>query len=64
MSEGMFSGTDAHIFRNVHIWHTRFFMVTFEPVHDKTNKMACAASEDSDLPGHLPSQIRVFACTQ
>ena len=29
--------------------------------HDKTNKMACAPSEDSDQPGHLPSLIRVFA---
>ena len=25
----------------------------FEPAHDKTNKMACAPSEDSDQPGHL-----------
>ena len=32
-----------------------------EPLHDKTNKMACAPSEDSDQPGHLPSLIRVFA---
>ena len=24
-----------------------------EPPHDKTNKMACAPSEDSDQPGHL-----------
>ena len=30
-------------------------------VHDKTNKMACAPSEDSDHPGHPPSLIRVFA---
>ena len=29
--------------------------------HDKTNKMTCALSEDSDQPGHLPSLIRVFA---
>ena len=27
----------------------------FEPPHDKTNKMICASSEDSDQPGHLPS---------
>ena len=27
---------------------------------DKTKKMACAPSEDSDQPGHLPSLIRVF----
>ena len=32
-----------------------------EPPHDKTNKMACAPSEDSDQPGHLPRLIRVFA---
>ena len=34
---------------------------TFEPTHDKTNKMACVPSKDSDQPGHLPSLIRVFA---
>ena len=28
--------------------------------HDKTNKMICVSSEDSDQPGHLPSLIRVF----
>ena len=33
----------------------------FELPHDKTNKMACAPSEDSDQPGHPPSPIRVFA---
>ena len=32
----------------------------YEQPHDKTNKMACAPSEDSDQPGHLPSLIRVF----
>ena len=32
-----------------------------EPPHDKTNKMACASSEDSDQPGCPPSLIRVFA---
>ena len=31
-----------------------------EPPHDKTNKMACAPSNDSDQPGHPPSLIRVF----
>ena len=35
--------------------------LSFEPHRDKTNKMACAPSEDSDQPGHLPSLIRVFA---
>ena len=33
----------------------------FQPFHDKTNKMICAASEDLDQPGHPPSLIRVFA---
>ena len=33
----------------------------FEPRYDKTNKMACAPSEDSDQPGHSPSLIRDFA---
>ena len=28
-----------------------------EPPHDKTNRMACAPSEDSDQPGHPPSLI-------
>ena len=32
-----------------------FFL--FELPHDKTNKMACATSEDLDQPGHLPSLI-------
>ena len=38
-----------------------FFIRSFEPAHDKTYKMACAPSEDSDQPGHLPSLIRDFA---
>ena len=28
--------------------------------NDKTNKMVCAPSEDTDQPGHLPSLIKVF----
>ena len=32
-----------------------------ETAHDKTYKMACAPSEDSDQPGHPPSLIRVLA---
>ena len=35
--------------------------MTFEPPHEKTNKMTFAPSEDSDQPGHPPSLIRVFA---
>ena len=33
---------------------------TFQP-HDKTNKVVCAPSEDSDQPGHPPCLIRIFA---
>ena len=36
-------------------------IASFEPPSDKTNKMACAPSEDSDQPGHPLSLIRVFA---
>ena len=32
-----------------------------EPVNDKTYRMACASSENSDQPGHPPSLIRAFA---
>ena len=32
----------------------------YELRHDKTNKITCAPSEDSDQPGHPPSLIRVF----
>ena len=28
-----------------------------EPHHDKTNKVACAPSRDSDLPRHSPCMI-------
>ena len=41
--------------------HLKIVTGTYEPPHDKTNKMACAPSEDSDQPGHSPSLIRVFA---
>ena len=37
-------------------------MTLDELPHDKTNKMACAPSEDSDQPGHLPSLIRLGGC--
>ena len=37
------------------------FPEKIEPHHDKTKKVACAPSEDSDQPGHPPSLIRVFA---
>ena len=42
-------------------YHNFLWWLVFEPPHDKTNKMACAPSKDSDQPGHPPSLIRVFA---
>ena len=36
--------------------HTLWY-VLYEPHRDKTNKMACVPSEDSDQPGHPPSLI-------
>ena len=45
-----------------HYWSLmKIEAIWFEPPHDKTNKMPCASSKDSDQPGHLPSLIRVFA---
>ena len=38
-----------------------FIALIIEPLHDKTNKMTCAPSKDSDQPGHAPSLIKVFA---
>ena len=37
------------------------FNMKIEPWHDKTIKMICAPSEDSDQPGHPPNLIRVSA---
>ena len=37
---------------------------TNELPRDKTNKLTCAPSEDSDQPGHPPSPIRFFASAQ
>ena len=34
-----------------------YYYSKYEPPRDKTNKMICAPSEDSDQPGHLPSLI-------
>ena len=34
---------------------------SFEPEQDKTNRMTCAPSKESDQPGTLPSLIRVSA---
>ena len=43
------------------VWSPRILESTpFEPPHNKTNKMACAPSEDSGQPWHPPSLIRVF----
>ena len=42
-------------------WKENSDSIGNEQPHDKTNKMACAPSEDSDQPGHPPSLIRVLA---
>ena len=36
-------------------------LMSYELPRGKTNKVACAPSEDSDQPGHPHSLIRVFA---
>ena len=52
---------EAFLMRNHNICFHGKRRETFEPAHDKTYKMACAPSKDSDQPGHLPSLIRLFA---
>ena len=37
---------------------------TFEPPHDKTNKMTCAPNDDSDQRGYLPDQRQDWADAQ
>ena len=52
-----------HVLISDYAWTEIQFMQlvsSFEPPHNKTNKVACAPSEDSDQPGHPPSLIRVF----
>ena len=39
---------------------TTHYQNKIEPPHDKTSKMICAPSEDSDQPGHLSSLTWVF----
>ena len=38
------------------------FVTPYEPPHDKTNKMACAPSEDSDQPRHLAQSHQSLHC--
>ena len=45
----MFSNV-AKIFGRVRVGT---FVYKYEPPHDKTNKIACAPSEDSDQPGDI-----------
>ena len=49
-----------NFFRSCCLRHDPIGLTTYQPPHDKTNKMACAPSEDSDQPGHPPSLIKVF----
>ena len=45
-----------HLFR---VWQIKHLLseIINEPQHNKTNKITCATSEDSDQPGHLSSLI-------
>ena len=58
--------TDRVLYKSIHYvcvrfeidWlHDKELSLLHEPAHDKTNKMACAPSQDSDQPGHQPSLI-------
>ena len=54
--------TDARalVYYKLTFWAWRLRWAKNWTEHDKTNKMTCAPSEDSDQPGHPPSLIRVF----
>ena len=56
--EDRFSRDEAHIMAER---LRALALKSFEPPHDKTNKMACAPSKNSDQPGQPPSLIRVLA---
>ena len=58
-----YSRNEELIMRNLDLKNTGHIRLRFstELPHDKTSKMACAPSEDSDQPGRPPSLIRVFA---
>ena len=45
------------------VWYMKHVKNTFEPAHDKTYKMACVPSEDSDQPGHPPSLTVHLCCS-
>ena len=38
-----------------------YYFYLFEPPHEKTNKMTCVCSKESDLAGWMPRLIWVFA---
>ena len=40
------------------MWSLSFSTKLFGPPHDKTNKMACTPSEDSDQTGQSDQSIR------
>ena len=53
-----YTSKTAGCFQSAEPWHIQIVKsVIHEPPHDKTNKMTCAPSEDSDQPGHPPSLI-------
>ena len=53
-----------HTHTHSHKQHMHF-CIKFVPPHDKTNKMTCAPSEDSDQPWHPPSLIQSLSlCAQ
>ena len=58
----MLSWVSLHIYYQLTNISSTFYQheLLLETAYDKTNKMACAPSEDSDQPGHPRSLIRDF----
>ena len=52
---------DVSVMKSESLIAERTINKLIEPPHDKSNKMTCASSEDSDQLGHPAILIRVFA---
>ena len=68
-SEWMLEYTFCHIDENClkdwsqsGVQSTYSFSWTIEPQHEVSNNVVCATSRTSDLPAHMRSLIRAFAC--
>ena len=60
-ASGYLNTVGSKLLTDVHVLWTGKLSRIYDPPHDKTNKVACAPSEDSDQPGHSPSLISLHS---